>query len=353
MPSLGVHTGNFPTLSLATVSGNFTPGAAFTIDSIVKVGNWCAKVAQYCLENEGATIEEAMAALGDVPHIDGIIPNPLPNIIEPNVAIPEYAPDSEILEVAARFKDLIDKLVPLFVNYMTTYFPLNNVTGSKSELWIHSVIDGGRGVNAAVEAAFWERDRARISLEAGRAEADALATFAGRGFMLPPGTALAMARGVRENAARDMSASSREIAIKQYEVEIQMVQFAIEQAITLRKLAMESAVAYINALASSAASAGEMFEKQNDGQSKLINAAAAFYNARSHAQEILWKAKLAQAEISNDASKSNQETDTAYAKAKAELAAQDAASLAQAFASAVNNLQLNTGTSYTSGSAAD
>ncbi|MDR3159947.1 MAG: hypothetical protein LBU11_13305 [Zoogloeaceae bacterium] len=322
-------------------SGTFTPGAAFDVDAVIEIMRYCGTVAAWFATHLDDDIDKALAKLGNPPSMSAAVATPLPNIPRPNVAIPEYAAESEVIQIAQNVSDLIDRLLPIYTNFHKTYFPLTQATGAAAEIWMQRVL-GGQGLEDSMRNALWEKERARVWREADREADRARTAYAGRGFSLPPGALLAAERGIREQAQRDLSAASREITIQ----EIELIKFAVDKAISLRSLAMEAANGYIDALVSSVVKAGEFFERQNDGQQKLINAVANWYTAESNAQKILWEARVDQARLTQEASKTNMETVAEYAKAQAQLIAQEAESTAKLASAAVNNLQMNASVGY-------
>lgn len=89
------------------------------------------------------------------------------------------------------------------------------------------------GVAPAVEQAIWDRARARETLNASQKGQEAVRAFAMRGFAKPPGMlAIELARAVQD--AQDANSTlSRDVMIKQAEMEQTNRQFAMETALKL------------------------------------------------------------------------------------------------------------------------
>lgn len=86
------------------------------------------------------------------------------------------------------------------------------------------------GLAPAVEQALWERGRARETANASRKMKEAVRAFAMRGFAKPPGM-LAVELAEATQAAQDAGSTlSRDISIKQAELEQENRKFAFEQA---------------------------------------------------------------------------------------------------------------------------
>lgn len=99
------------------------------------------------------------------------------------------------------------------------------------ETKIRAMLDGGTGIAADVERAIWERDRERLDATSRKAVDDAANDWASRGFPLPPGMLIAAVRDVRRDNAVAVAGASREVAIKQADLEQSNMRFAVETAI--------------------------------------------------------------------------------------------------------------------------
>lgn len=100
---------------------------------------------------------------------------------------------------------------------------------------------GGSGINPLVEDQIWQRDRQRILNDAMRAEEENMAVWAARRYPMPPGAAMYQSLQIRRDAADKIAESSRTLSIKQMEIEIENVKFAIEASIKLYAAAMSAA----------------------------------------------------------------------------------------------------------------
>jgi len=87
---------------------------------------------------------------------------------------------------------------------------------------------GGTGLPPAIESAIWSRARDREMTAARAAEADVIRQDAARGFYTPTGLAQAKLMAVRSDSVLKMNTLSRDIAIKQAELELSNVQKALE-----------------------------------------------------------------------------------------------------------------------------
>jgi hypothetical protein len=263
-------------------------------------------------------------------------------VTEPGVLIPEEAAGIDTSFYDAMVNDAIDKLSGLFSTYITTYFPVDNTTNSQTEAWLQQALTtGGTGIDPTLEAQYWENDRSRILAEANRASDEATAVWASRRFPLPPGALAGIVATINSKATEELSKSSRSIAIKQAEIELENVKFAVEQAIKLREVALSTASEYIKSLASSITVAQNLAVSQADAQNGLINAAANFYNARINAKELFLKRDSADAEFEQEKYKQDLNADIAVMQERVKAALAGAQSIAHQAAAALNNLHAN------------
>jgi hypothetical protein len=130
------------------------------------------------------------------------------------------------------------------------------------------IVDGGTGLNPDVENAIWDRGREREA----RAMQDSilqLERMEEMGFDLPPGVYLdARLRINTENAATNMGLS-REIMIKQAELELE----AVQQALTIAQRLEADAIQYAN----------QIEQRAFDSARYATEAGVTIYNARVQA----------------------------------------------------------------------
>lgn len=174
------------------------------------------------------------------------------NLVEPNVTLPTDAQGASFALYDTLHAMVIDKLGGLFGDFIQTYFPDDSTAWRAAQDWIVKSIEvGGTGIRPAVERQIWERDRARV-LEDNRRNLDETAsTFSARGFPMPTGAMIGMIRASQKQTHDKITQLSRDVAIKQADMEIQNVRFAVENAITMRRSALDAARDYISAIASS------------------------------------------------------------------------------------------------------
>lgn len=98
---------------------------------------------------------------------------------------------------------------------------------------INSRLAGGTGLNPTVEQAIWDRARSRESLLGAANEAEVLRTGEALGYHLPPGVTAAQLRTAQQDTVNRISTASREIAIKQADLEQENLKSAVTTGIEL------------------------------------------------------------------------------------------------------------------------
>lgn len=92
---------------------------------------------------------------------------------------------------------------------------------------------GGTGLDPSVEQAIWDRARSRETETALANEADILRTSEALGFSLPPGVVAAQIREAQQGYFAKLSGLSRDIAIKQAELEQENLKQTIDAGMAL------------------------------------------------------------------------------------------------------------------------
>ncbi len=177
--------------------------------------------------------------------------------------------------------------------FYTDFFPLGTELGL-AQNWIVQAFAGGTGIPVAVEAQIWERDRSRVRRDSYRAEDEAIASWAVRGYPLPPGALMGQLETIRQDARDKVAQASRDTAIKQVDVQIENIRFAVEKAIDLRKSAIQAAGEYIRTLALGPQLGIQLATAVVDAKAKLAAALATFYSAQIAAAELPVKVAIAE-----------------------------------------------------------
>lgn len=115
---------------------------------------------------------------------------------------------------------------------------------ARIENQLATYLDGGTGLNPAVENAIYERSRGKANAEARRVRDSAFSDAAARGFTLPGGAVFSAVQNARQAAADINATASREIVVKQAEMEQQNLQFAVTTSTNLRMTLLQASLSY-------------------------------------------------------------------------------------------------------------
>ena len=270
----------------------------------------------------------------------GVIVQPTPNtptVVEPNVYIPSVAAGIDTALFDSTYRQIIDDLSGMFADFFTEYFPVNTALMAGVEAWLtRAVTTGGTGVNSAVEQQIWQRSRDRFSTDAAAASDEAVASWAARGFPLPPGAAVGAVLDIQRKRSAEIADQSREIAINTFKTEIENIRFAIKTAIDYRVAAVSAAGDYIKALALGPQLATQLATAASDAQARLISAASQYYNARINVAQLAQAKNLAITDFNLSAATQSSQNAVSYSRLRADTAMAGAQALGQQASAALN-----------------
>lgn len=219
--------------------------------------------------------------------------------VKPELVQPIQA-DSDLgnvftVEAANAFTDLGPDWLDKFGDFLTTYFPdVNGCIRDNSDNWIcDTIANGGTGIPAAIQDAIWQRAREAIARDIAGQRDGALTEFAARGFSLPSG-ALNYRLLQLDQTAIDKSAEvARETAIKNIEIEIENIKFAVQQAVQMRIGAAQAAIGYVGSYIKTYDSATDRAKAMTDARYKFWAASNSYYDAfaRIEALDVQVKTK--------------------------------------------------------------
>ncbi|OHD21344.1 MAG: hypothetical protein A2Y38_16545 [Spirochaetes bacterium GWB1_59_5] len=162
-------------------------------------------------------------------------------------------------------------------------------------------------------------------------------------FPLPPGVAASQVMQIQQKTQDELAKSSREVAIEAWKAELELIKVAVGEAEKMRTLAVGAAGDYIKTMGSSQNTSYQLTMGQSQAQNGLIQAAAAYANATTNAQDTMFKSRLAQSSFAQEAGKVNA-TLTVQNKAKvADVAVSNADFASRQAAAMLNNLHTSVG----------
>lgn len=176
----------------------------------------------------------------------------------PTISLPSFdgvAPTADLdppQDIAGSLDAAYRDASPMFVSalqgqmdaMLVAYNPQYHAQLARIEAQLQVYLDGGTGLNPAVEAQIYERSRQRQEAEARRAADAAWEETAARGFTVPGGAVFAGIRRSRQAAADNNATASREIVVMQAEMEQKNLQFAVTTSAGLRQAMLGAALSY-------------------------------------------------------------------------------------------------------------
>lgn len=246
--------------------------------------------------NARAALDEAIGFANDAQTAASTVITSLPDVpnpTEPSVVIPPFNPNVDLSgeftrayddAVAAFGPDLQSKLTAFLDNYFPKF---DECLKTSVDEWICNTITvGGTGIPAAVEDQIWARSNEREAKEASRQKDIIVRQFAGRGFDLPPGTMAAQLAMIDQDAANKISTHSRDVAIKQAEIEIENIRFAVGTGVSLRLGIVNAMVSYLNTFMRPWELGIQKAAALVDAKARLWQTSATYYSALIAAAEL-------------------------------------------------------------------
>ena len=171
---------------------------------------------------------------------------------------------------------------------ITTYFPIATDGYDAATNWLaNTITNGGTGIPVAIEQQIWQRSHDRIGYDNTRAAASAFVEFSARGFPMPTGALAGRLQEIRFDGLVKGADQSRETAIKQIDIQITNIRFAVQHAITLRHQAVQKCLDYIRELMSASPMATQQSASMYQSQAGLAQAAGSYYSAKLHRDELV------------------------------------------------------------------
>jgi hypothetical protein len=222
--------------------------------------------------------------------------NPIPTVTKPTAIVPEKPPAADEAEDKFRttFSELFNQLGPEFDSrlnaFLARFFPVIDVCLQTSvDQWIcNTITNGATGIPVTVENQIWERSRARELKDAARRDDELVAQWAGRGFSIPPGALYDAQQKAQQDLSEKISTHSRDVAIKQVEIQIETIKFAVGKGIELRLGALEAAGRYIQSWLEVGKIAVEYANGILRSRSYLYQALAAYYDALIRSERLIY-----------------------------------------------------------------
>ena len=158
-------------------------------------------------------------------------------------------------------------------------------------------IKGGTGLNPAVEQAIWDRARSRETQTALANEAEVMRQSEALGFQLPSGVLAAQLREAQQAYYDKLSGFSRDVAIKQAELEQENLKQTIAQGMQLESQLIDYSLKLEQMTFEAAKTAAENAIQIYNGQVEKFKALLAAYNTYAAAYKTIMDAELSKVEV--------------------------------------------------------
>lgn len=225
------------------------------------------------------------AAVSAVPYVTGAAQKDV--VVAPIVVPPAYNPNVNLsTEFGSDFDsiwgDMEVWMRGLMDDWVNTHFPmLDPAIQTAENAWLLDVVNNGyEGIPAAVEAAMWDRARSKETLDGLRLEEDAYTVFSSRGFSMPVGILNDNVLSVQRDVSNKVSTISRDLAIKQVEIAIDMTKLAIGEMTKLRIGLAQALADFMRAWMTLPAAAAEVAKSKAIMQQTLWASSADYARAQ-------------------------------------------------------------------------
>lgn len=158
-------------------------------------------------------------------------------------------------------------------------------------------IKGGTGLNPAVEQAIWDRARSRETQTALANEAEVMRQSEALGFQLPSGVLAAQLREAQQAYYDKLSGFSRDVAIKQAELEQENLKQTIAQGMQLESQLIDYSLKLEQMTFEAAKTAAENAIQIYNGQVEKFKALLAAYDTYAAAYKTIMDAELSKVEV--------------------------------------------------------
>jgi len=211
-------------------------------------------------------------------------------------AVEPGVPDVEnsVFTYEAQYEKLIARLSDELADFFVEYYPLDNDAFDDGVAWLKNTIgSGGVALSAEVEDRLWQKGRDRLVREGMRQTDTVVNGFAAKGYSFPPGLMAAQVHAINTETFGKMGDLAGTIAVKQAELYIDTLKFAVDLAVNTRLKAIAAAADYIKALMLSSDAAARIANLNSDAKAKMIAATADLYRARLTKDQLLLNAHAA------------------------------------------------------------
>lgn len=176
--------------------------------------------------------------------------------------------------------DVLNQTVPTeFSTFINTYFPKPTGFDNLEQFLVDSVTNGSIGLPKEIENQLWEQERERTATENKRVILENRKSMASRGFIEPNGVEAYREMVILNQGSKNISGSSRQIAVDSAKLKIDWVKFAVQEARNYRTLALESAFKYLANVLSTTDPAFKYASGYVDSYKTFYDTVNSYYNS--------------------------------------------------------------------------
>jgi hypothetical protein len=260
--------------------------------------------------------QHAADALREATNTRGRIQNDVvPSLTSPRLDIDLNKPN---LEAPPKFSDLfpnadgtseeVTRLNGEVDKWIADYFPsINDCFKNTPDEWLCNIVSGTNpfGLQEAVFEAIWNNSRDREERQYRSEEASLRADFSARGFSIPPGAMVASMDKARQRASEAVQEVNRTESIRNEEVKLQLLQFAVQEAGRYKLAIMSSLADFYRMWMTIPDKDIERARVRAQAYSSLYSALGAYYNVEISFEELRLRAESGDidAQLSSDQNK--------------------------------------------------
>lgn len=225
-----------------------------------------------------------------------VVPDLLAHAFDFQVDKPNLAPPPTMSDLFPGVDQTNSELIRLDAEtekWLGKYFPeLTACLRDKPEQWLCKIISGSDpfGDSTAVVDALWHEARDRAYRAASTETRSILATFAERGFSLPPGVAVRLVTEAEQRAGQAIADVNRSETARMAELKLDLLKFAEEQAIRLKLGVMDTLRAFYVSWLSIPDKDIERARIRAQAQASLYQALSSYYNVELGFEQLRLRA---------------------------------------------------------------
>lgn len=224
-----------------------------------------------------------------------------PDLTNPRLDIDLNKPG---IEAPPKFSDLfpdadgtsqeVTRLDAQVTEWLSDYFPaINGCLKNVPDEWLCNIISGTNpfGLHESVFKAVWHNSRDREERGLRSERASLAAEYSARGFSLPPGAMVAALDKAQQRASEAVQEVNRTETIRNEEVKLQLLQFAVQEANRYKLGIMSSLADFYRVWVTIPDKDIERARVRAQAYSSLYSALSAYYNVEISFEDLRLRAE--------------------------------------------------------------